>query len=546
MHQWMSAARVVSTAILVAAATAVPLSERRFSPERFRAHVAFLSDDLLEGREAGTRGHDIAARYIAAQFELLGIEPGAADGTYWQRADLLETAQTGPEPRLRIATPRRTAIVEHGQDAVLQGATAGGRVRLKAPVVFVGYGMEDTSVGHNDYEGLDVRGKIVLVLWGFPRGMNSEVGAHLRREQLRFAARHGAVAMLAVPTRTTLSAVPWERLREFAREPLTTWVKADGTPYDPAHGLKATAIIEPRSAAVLMDGTGQDLDRILADADSDGVRPKGFALKAVAEIVVTSQPRAFATPNVIGVIEGSDPVLRREYVVLMGHADHIGVKPAGPGDRINNGALDNAAGVATLIEVGRALANDADRPRRSIMLVATSAEEKGLLGAEYFAANPPVPVERLVAVVNLDMPLLLYDFTDLVAFGAQHSTLSTVIERAGSAMGVTLSPDPMPEQGIFVRSDHYAMVKVGVPAVMLATGMANGGKALWGEFLAKRYHQPVDDLSQPIVWEAGAKFAEFNYRAVRALADNDTPPRWYEGDYFGDLFAPAAAKAPRP
>jgi Zn-dependent M28 family amino/carboxypeptidase len=232
--------------------------------------------------------------------------------------------------------------------------------------------------------------------------------------------------------------------------------------------------------------------------------------------------------------------------VLMGHADHIGVSRTGSGDRINNGALDNAAGIATLPEVARAITTAPDRPRRSIMLVAGTAEEKGLLGAESLAHQPPVPIGRIAAAIDLDMPMLLYDFTDVVAYGATHSTLQTVFERAGAAIGVTLSPDPMPEQAVFTRSDHYAMVKVGVPAVMLATGMASGGKEAWSKYLAGHYHQPSDDVSQPINWNAGARFADFNYRVLREVADAEVPPRWYAGDYFGDRFAPKAPKAARP
>jgi Zn-dependent M28 family amino/carboxypeptidase len=196
--------------------------------------------------------------------------------------------------------------------------------------------------------------------------------------------------------------------------------------------------------------------------------------------------------------------------------------------------------------VARAFATAPAKPRRSVLILANTAEEKGLLGAEYFADQPTVPLERITAAVDLDMPMLLYDFTDVVAYGANHSTLREVFDRAAMGMGVKLSPDPWPEQAIFVRSDHYALAKKGVPAVMLATGMANGGSAAWQKFLANNYHQPSDDLSQPIVWKAGARFAELNYRALRMLADADNRVQWYAHDYFGDLFAPKAPKANNP
>jgi Zn-dependent M28 family amino/carboxypeptidase len=181
-----------------------------------------------------------------------------------------------------------------------------------------------------------------------------------------------------------------------------------------------------------------------------------------------------------------------------------------------------------------------------VLVVANTAEEKGLLGADYFAHHPPVPIERLSAAIDLDMPLLLYDFTDVVAYGGTHSTLEPAIRRAGAAMGVAVSPDPMPEQAVFVRSDHYPLVKVGVPAVMLATGMASGGQTAWQTYLTTHYHRPSDDLKLPILWNAGARFAELNYRILRTLADADQRAQWYEGDYFGNRFAAKAGKAPKP
>ena len=543
----MTRTTTLSTALIAAAAfVSVAHAQSDFSAERIKAHVTILADDLLEGREAGTRGHEIAARYVATQFELMGVKPGGQGGSYFETVDLLEAAQTGPKPTLILTTPRGTQTLEQGGAVMILGPIAGGAVKLHSPLVFVGYGMVDAAVGYDDYQGLDVHGKIVVALYGSPKGMDSEIGAHLLSEQTRVASEHGAVAIVSVLTRASVAAFPWDRVIQFLGDPRTTWVRKDGTPFDRSYGLKAAVAIDGHAAAALFEGTSATLAQILDEADKEGGRPKGFALKSAAKITVATKIRRFSSPEVIGVIEGSDPKLKDEYVALMAHADHIGIRAGTVGDRINNGALDNAAGVATMIEVARALTTAAERPRRSILVVANTAEEKGLLGAEYFAHNPTVPIERVTAAIDLDMPMLLYDFTDVVAYGAGHSSLADVFRKAGAAMGVKLSPDPMPEQAIFVRSDNYAMVKVGVPAVMLATGMANGGDAAWGKYLADSYHQPSDDLSQPILWRAGAKFAEFNYRVVRALADADTRAQWYAEDYFGDLFAAKATKAAKP
>jgi Zn-dependent M28 family amino/carboxypeptidase len=249
---------------------------------------------------------------------------------------------------------------------------------------------------------------------------------------------------------------------------------------------------------------------------------------------------------VIGLLPGSDPKLRNEYVVLMGHLDHLGMTgQTRPGaDRIYNGALDNAAGIATLLEAARAFVTSGRPPRRSILFIANTAEEKGLLGADYFAHYPTVPIDRIVAGVDLDMPVLLYDFTDVIAFGAEHSTVALAVEKAARSMNISVSPDPMPEQSIFTRSDHYMFVQRGVPAILLMTGFANGGEAQWKDYLAHTYHSVRDDLKQPIRWDQGAKFARLNYLIARELADADERPLWYQGNLFGDFYAPNAPRAP--
>lgn len=540
----MTRSVVIGLAAMLVALTGDARAQGDFSADRIKAHVTFLADDLLEGREAGTRGHELAARYIASQFSILGLTPGGSDRGYFQQVDLIESTLVGGTPTVRLSGPAGTRTLTHGKTMVMRAPFAAA-VKVKAPMVFVGYGMSDRVVGFDDYAGLNVRGKVVVVLYGVPKGMDSEVGAHLQSEQARAAAEHGAVAVLAVQTRLSAAAVPFEQIIGFVGDSATTWVGRDGTPHDPARGLSAFGLVEQGAAAALFEGAALSLAQVLDEADKTGGRPKGFALRGTAAIAASARTRRYSSPTVIGIIEGSDAALKHEYVALMGHADHIGLKKQPTGDRINNGALDNAAGVATLIEVARALSSGPVRPRRSILVVANTAEEKGLLGAEHFAHNPTVPIARIAAAIDLDMPMLLYDFTDVVAYGASHSTLDGVFSRAGAAVGVTLSPDPMPEQAVFVRSDHYAMVKAGVPAVMLATGMANGGQAAWSTFLAGAYHQPSDDLTQAIVWSAGAKFARLNYEVVRALADADDVPRWYANDYFGDLFAASAPKVDR-
>ena len=255
--------------------------------------------------------------------------------------------------------------------------------------------------------------------------------------------------------------------------------------------------------------------------------------------------RSFRAPNVLGIVRGSDPALKNEYVVISAHLDHLGMGRL-PGDKIFNGAMDNASGVATMLEAARAFVIGGKPPRRSILFVAFAAEEQGLLGSAYLAKHPTVGNGKVVANVNLDMPILLYDFQDVVAFGAERSTLGPIVAAAAAKMGVTVSPDPMPEENTFVRSDHYSFVKVGVPSVLLATGFKNGGEKATRSFLASRYHSVSDDMSLPFDWNAAARFAKLNYLIAREIADGDQAPRWYAKDQYGDRYAKGAAKAPRP
>ena len=512
---------------------------------RLKAHVSFLADDLLEGREAGSRGHEIAARYVATQFEMAGATPGAEGGRWLQPIELHETRLTGPA-QIRLDLPIGQRTLEHGGDVLVDSGVNGGDIAVEGPLVFVGYGVVDSTLGIDDYAGLDVRGKIVVALAGPAPGMDSEIAAHLSAQSGRAARERGAAGGLLIPSRARSRARPWELEVRFRRdeETTTTWVTRAGTPDISTRGPGIGALIRSEAAAALFEGSPRSLEAVLDEADRPGGRPRGFELAGRARLTMTATARRYSTPAVMGIVTGSDPALRGEFVALTAHADHVGVKTTGEGDRINNGALDNAIGTAMLIEVARALSADGARPGRSVLLIAHTAEEKGLLGAYALMEHLPVPASQLVGAVNLDMPVLLHDFTDVVAFGSTHSTMAQVIARAAAAEGLALAPDPMPEQAIFTRSDHYAMVKAGIPAVMLMPGMANGGQAALLSFIGKHYHQPTDDITLPIDWPAAARFARLNEVIVRALATGSRV-RWYEGDYFGQTFAKGAPAAPR-
>ncbi|MDX1391550.1 MAG: M28 family peptidase, partial [Rheinheimera sp.] len=274
----------------------------------------------------------------------------------------------------------------------------------------------------------------------------------------------------------------------------------------------------------------------------------GFELGVSATLTRKSTHDTISSPNVLAVLPGSDPRLKHEYVVITAHSDHIGLaNDLRSNDKINNGAMDNASGVAILLETARMFAAMAQPPKRSILFVVVTGEEKGLLGADYFANNPTLPIDKLVANVNLDMPVLLYPFADMIAFGANHSSLGKVVEQAAGKEGIALSADPMPEQAIFTRSDHYTLVKKGVPAVFLMTGFKSqdakqdGGK-IWGSFFAKHYHKPSDDIPSlvkeygAIRYDAGAVFANINYNIALDIANTEKRPYWLKDSYFNGVF----------
>jgi Zn-dependent M28 family amino/carboxypeptidase len=265
-------------------------------------------------------------------------------------------------------------------------------------------------------------------------------------------------------------------------------------------------------------------------------------LKVRLKAVTHTSFEPTSSSNIVGIIPGSDPVVGKEVVVLSAHLDHIGVNKNAKGDQINNGAEDNAVGIASLIEEAKRFAASGKPPKRTVMFLAVTAEEKGLVGSDYYARHPTVPKENIVANVDLDMPILTYKFEDVVAFGADRSTLGPIVRDAVKDMGLVVSPDPIPEEAIFVRSDHYRFVQQGVPAVFLWPGQMGPGKAATADFLANHYHKPSDEVSLPIDWSQGVRFVDVNYRIARGIADGAERPHWNKGDFFGTLYNGPGAK----
>ncbi|HKY81165.1 MAG TPA: M28 family peptidase, partial [Sphingobium sp.] len=332
-----------------------------FSEQEIRADVGFLADDLLEGRDAGTRGYNLAARYVAARFEALGL--GQAVPGSWYQPVTLSVAQLeqGTKPALTIGGRR----FDNGGDVAIGASGREPAQSLEAPAVFVGYGLKSEREKIDDYAGLDLKGKFAVALSGSPLGMPSEIGAHLAAEKTIAAEQAGAVGLIFLPSDGQLSRTPWARLRERVTVPSVSWVNAEGQPYARAPGIRGTAYVNGAAAEALLAGSGRSLAMIRAQAAVKGGNPRGFPLKPMVKLERNSSVTTAASRNVLALLPGSDPMLAREYVLLMAHLDHLGMKDKGKGkDGIYNGAMDNASGVATLLAVAKALSDNGARLKR--------------------------------------------------------------------------------------------------------------------------------------------------------------------------------------
>lgn len=516
-------------------ATAASTSAQTLPPEQaaIRAHVAYLASDELRGREAGTPDYDKAADYVAKQMAAAGLKPGAGGG--WFQPVPLVVAKPAAEPTMSLTANGTTVPMVFGQDYTLRSAPAGETVNVSAPVVFAGYGVVDPASGLDSYRGLDVRGKVVAIFYSGPQGLNSEVAAHLgnRGDRAKLAAARGAVGVVFIESNQSRGIIPVSAIHRSWDARAVTWAGPDGRLRD--GGAPTLAVVSQEGAAKLFAGSGLRWEDVRA-ADAAGRSVPTGALAATLSTNQRFTTERLRSSNVVGLLPGSDPTLRNEYVVLSGHLDHIGVTRPVNGDAINNGAMDNAVGIAAMLEVAKRFRETGRAPKRSVLFVAVTAEEKGLIGSDYFATYPTVPKSALVANVNLDMPILTYRFQDLVAFGADRSTIGPVAAQAVRTLGFSLIPDPTPAEASFVRTDHYSFVRQGVPAVSLATGPGGPGKAAIEQFRKNNYHKPSDEIDLPFDWTAAANFVRVNHAVASALANAPERPRWARGDYFGKLY----------
>ncbi|NIJ22124.1 Zn-dependent M28 family amino/carboxypeptidase [Sphingomonas naasensis] len=505
-----------------------------------KSHIMFLASDQMRGREAGSAEYDIAAQYVASQFYEQGLRPAGDDGSYLQKVPLLSYKPADKGSMAIAAKGGQPASLIFGEDYVPAANPAKLDYSVTAPVVFVGQGI--VGLGRDDYKGINVKGKIVAFFGGAPSSFPAEERAHFSSPSTKaeIAMKKGAVGYVTLESPLAgrgnypfkLVAANYDRAR-------VTWAEADGSGHIPTPAAPGLGMLSLAGATKLFAGAKTPWATIAEAAKQDGATFKPMALPATLSVTLKTATSPITSYNVAGMLPGSDPALGKEVVVLSAHLDHVGVgKADAKGDTIYNGAMDNAVGIASLIEEARRFKASGKPPRRSVLFLAVTAEEKGLVGSDYFAHNPTVAKQDIVADVNLDMPIINYKFEDVTPFGAAHSTLGETVARAAAQIGVGVGGDPRPDEAFFVRSDHYRFVQQGIPSVFLWPGEKGPGKAATDAFLSSHYHQPSDDLvQQPAIdWESGARFVDVNYRIAREIADADQKPMWKKGDFFGTAF----------
>lgn len=516
---------------------------------RIEADVRFLADDLLEGREAGTRGFDLAALYVAQRLRAIGLRPAGDDGGYFQRVPLLRASREDGGGSVIVQRDTGTVELKFREQFLPQLDFDRAQSQVTAPAVFVGQAVHAPELDHDDFIGLDLRGKIAVLMHGAPRRFDTDRRAFYSsfREKFRALVERGAVGAVIVATQDEEKRQPWARGAQNWARPGMRLRGSDGRAIDTFPQLAVVANVSAASADAVLTAGAHSAAELFRDAREGTLR--GFDLPGTITLSARNRIEQTQSRNVVALLPGTDAALKREHVVFSAHLDHLGIGAPVKGDAIYNGALDNALGVAIMLETAQQLALAKTPPKRSLLFVAVTAEEKGLLGAEWFARNPSVPRDSLVANINMDMPVMRVPTRDVVPIGVEHSSLQAVLDQAAAEVGVDLTPDPSPEESIFIRSDQYAFIRTGVPAVYLTGGMVArdagvDARQQFRAFLADHYHQPDDDAEQPIQYADAARLAQLNARIGQLIADAPQRPRWNPGDFFGQRFGGLDAGKP--
>jgi len=516
------------------ACVAAALSTRQAKKigERCWSDVRALSDDAMEGRRTGTPGHRRAAEFVAAQFGEARLEPGG-DGGYFQAVQLESRQIVEKNSSLALVGSQGRVPLELGKDAIflLRGAYS---KQLEAPMVFVGDGLKLPQYGVDDLTGLDLKGKVVVTFITAPPSVPGAAGAHFGSiaERWKVYRAAGAVGMVGVPNPANMD-LPWERIAHSRFDPYMVLGGAE----DLLAGqqLLAGEQVNPESFGKLLTGTQYDAQQIFKLLD-DGAPLPHFDLAVRIASVIDSQVERIQSENVVAVLPGADPALRDEYVVLSAHLDHLGVSSTPGADRIFNGAMDNASGIAVLLQMARELGKGKP-PRRSIVFLAVTGEEVGLLGSRAYVAAAQARGKRIVANLNTDMFLPLYPMRQLIVFGLDESDLRDDVNAVAAQVGLKVQPDPQPLRNRFIRSDQYSFIRAGIPSIATKVGFDAGTAEaeLEKKWMAERYHAVSDSADQPVDLSAVGRYEDVVRRLAVRVANRDQAPRWLDSSVFSHV-----------
>jgi Zn-dependent M28 family amino/carboxypeptidase len=529
--------------------SAVKTAEDSIDPEKIRAHVKFLSDDLLEGRGPGLRGSEIAAQYIATQFALYGLKPGGDNGTYLQQINFVGMNAIPEKTTMSIIPPKRpegqigimlySYDLKYGDDYTVSNRTLTPVVDIDAPIVFVGYGVDAPEFNWNDYAGIDVKGKVILCIVGDPPSTDpnffgGDALTYYGRWTYKFeeAARKGAVGALIIH-RTDLASYGWDVVKN-SNTSEKTYIRDNKDPQ-----LEAASWIQLDVAKQIFKSSNLDADAEIAAAGKRGFKAIDLPVRLHAH--VESVVRPFQSPNVVGIVPGTNASSKDQAVLYTAHFDHLGFVPGMAGDNICNGAADNATGCGMLLEMARAwsqLAQSGTKLPHSVIFSAVTAEEQGLLGSEYLGQHPPIPAGQIALDINYDMILPIGVPLQVNVNGAQRTTFFPTVEATAKRFNLAIVPDPKPSAGSYYRSDHFSLSRVGIPAFSIETGnLYEGHDAAWGkkqheDFTAHDYHNFTDNYHADWNFAGNAKLDRFGMELGWQALAAPTTINWKPNDEF--------------
>lgn len=503
---------------------------RHFDGQSWWAHVKFLADDRLEGRETGSEGLRKAESYVVDQFTKAGLQPAGANGFY-QPVKFIARQIVEKDSSAALISSGKAQPLILGDDAFFNTRADLSSEEVTAPLVFVGYGLQIPEKNYDDLSGLDLHGKIVVYLAGSPSEIPAALASHYQTigERWKALKQAGVIGTINIPNPASMD-VPWSRMSLNRAHPSMDLADPE---FNETQGLKMALTFNPAQAEKLFATSGHTFAEIAAlgkDRKALPHFPLGVSLKARAIVKATS----VESDNIVGTLPGNDPALKNEYVVISAHVDHVGIGEPVNGDRIYNGAMDNASGVAILLDLAAQFNVHAEHLRRSILFVVVTAEEKGLLGSKYFAAHPTVPAKSMIADVNIDMFLPIVPLKVLKVPGLAESDLGDRAREAAQLFGVRVQPDPEPLRNVFIRSDQYNFIRHGVPALKLDVGFDPGSpeQKIFKDWLTNRYHAPSDDLAQPVDLAAAGLYEDIVRQLLISVANADSRPAWKPDSFF--------------